>query len=151
MSEVLSPAYEVTWEGQGEFLSTRVRRALSVDEANEYSRVLDMAIARLLPGTGFVWLSNSSGYEPLANRGGHAVYRSILPKVLAEHGLRTSLLDMYEGEVLIEHSFEVTCRAVAHVHHDADKMAIFDGRFGRANERYFSDEDLARDWLLKFL
>jgi hypothetical protein len=142
-------AYEVKWDAEGKLLTTRVRRALSIDEVNEYTGTLAGAIAEVPRGTSFRWLSNSTGYEPLANRAAHAVYRSILPKVLAEHGLRTSLLDLYEGEVTVTCARDVTCRAVAHVHHDAEKMAIFNERFGRENERYFSDEDLARGWLLE--
>jgi hypothetical protein len=143
------PAYEVKWDAEALLLTTRVRRALSIDEVNEYSTTLARALAEVPDGTSFRWLSNSTGYEPLANRAAHAVYRSILPKTLAEHGLRTSLFDLYEADVAVRHERDVTCRTIAHVHHDTEKMKIFDERLGRENERYFSDENSARDWLLE--
>jgi hypothetical protein len=35
------------------------------------------------------------------------------------------------------------------VHHDVEKMLVFDERFGRDDERYFSDAAVARRWLLE--
>jgi hypothetical protein len=77
------------------------------------------------------------------------VYRVILPRTLAEHGFRTSLLDLYDGELSITCARGVECVAIAHVHHDAEKMLILDQRFGCNGERYFADPNVARRWLLQ--
>jgi hypothetical protein len=141
--------FDVTWDASLLLLTTRVDRSLSLEEVAEYKYGLAATIDTIASGTSFRWLSDARGYEPLANREAHAVYRSILPKTLAEHGFRTSLLDLYDGEVAVTCVRDVTCRALAHVHHAAEKMTIFNERFGRGNERYFSDENAARRWLLE--
>jgi hypothetical protein len=80
----------------------------------------------------------------------HQEMRSVVPLALAAQGFRTSLLDLYEGtEIRITQTHDVVCRAIAHVHHDAEKMRVYDERFGRPNERYFADEGLALAWLLE--
>jgi hypothetical protein len=141
--------FDVMWDAPQALLTTRVRRALSLEEVAEYEDVLARTIGAIAPGTSFLWLSDAMGYEPFADRAAHARYRSILPKMLAEHGFRASLLDLFDAEVVITSARGVICRAIAHVHHDAEKIAIFDERFGRHNERYFSNEEVARMWLLE--
>jgi hypothetical protein len=143
--------FDVTWDASLLLLITRVGRSISLEEVAAYKCNLTATIDTIASGLSFRWLSNARGYEPLANREAHAVYRSIVPKTLAEHGFRTSLLDLYDCEVAVTCVRDVTCRALAHVHHDAEKMMIFDERFGRDNERYFSDENAARRWLLERL
>lgn len=142
------PAFEVTWDAASRLLTTRVRRSLSVEEVVEYSGALSRVLAAIPSETSFLWLSNSTGYEALANRAAHDIYRTVVPRTLAEHGFRTSLLDLYEGEVSVTCTRGVTCAAIAHVHQDVEKMLVFDRRFGRDNERYFSDESEGRRWLL---
>jgi hypothetical protein len=142
------PPFDVAWDPGRTLLTTRVRGPLSVEDVIRYRDVLAGAIGRIPPDTTFLWLSDASGYEALANRAAHESLRTILPETLAAHGFRTSLLDLYEGpEVTIERRRGVACLAIAHVHHDIGKMAFFDERFGRANERYFAAEDSALAWL----
>jgi dienelactone hydrolase len=143
------PAFEVTWDAEARLLTTRVPRALSVHEVAGYESALERVIAAVPDQTRFVWLSDATGYEALANRAAHEAYRVILPRRLAEHGFRTSLLDLYDAELPTTCARGVACTAVAHVHHDAEKMLIFDQRFGRDAERYFSDASAARRWLLR--
>ena len=142
-------SFEVTWDARARLLTTCVRCALSVDEVTDYDNALSRVIATIPDGTRFIWLSDATGYEALANRAGHEVYRVILPRTLAEHGFRTSLLDLYDGELPITCVRGVECVAIAHIHHDAEKMGIFDERFARDDERYFSEVDVGRRWLLE--
>jgi len=141
------PAFEVAWDAEASLLTTRVRRGLSVDDVAEYGSALSSAIAAIPDGTRFTWLSDATGYEAFANRVAHEAYRVILPRTLAEHGFRTSLLDLYDAELPVTCDRGVACAAIAHVHHDVEKMLIFDQRFGRDDERYFSDANAARRWL----
>jgi hypothetical protein len=141
--------FDVIWDASLLLLTTRIGRSLSLEEVAAYKYNLAAAIDAIASGTSFRWLSNARGYEPLANREAHAVYRSILSKTLAGHGFRTSLLDLHDGDVVVTCVRDVTCRALAHLHHDVEKMTIFNERFGRENERYFSDENAAYLWLLE--
>jgi hypothetical protein len=43
---------------------------------------------------------------------------------------------------------DISCRAIAHVHDDKEKMTMFEERLGRPQERYFGDEAVATAWLL---
>jgi hypothetical protein len=140
--------FAVHWDAEHRLLATHVWGGLAVDEVAQLVAELSRAMAAIPAQSGFIWLSDATGYEPLADRAGHAALRAVVPRALAAHGFRTSLLELAEGaELELSSDRGVVCRAVAHVHHDADKMAQLDQQLGGASERYFGDLALARAWL----
>jgi hypothetical protein len=142
--------FEVNWDPARALLTTRVKSPITIDEVVQYKESLGQRIAGIPAGTIFVWLSSAIGYDAFSNRAAHQEMRSVVPLTLAAHGFRTSLLDLFEGtEIRITRTRDVECRAVAHVHQDEEKMRVYDERFGRPNERYFTDESLALAWLLQ--
>src|SRR5271155_6023471 len=108
--------FDVVWDEPRTLLITCVRCAMVPMDMTPYRDALRGALARISPGSTFVWLSSSVGYDPWENRPAHAELRSILLVTLAACGFRTSLLDLYEGvDLPITRRRGVTCRAIAHV------------------------------------
>jgi hypothetical protein len=142
------PAFVVRWDPARAQLTTRVCSPITVADVAQYKETLSLVLSRIPPATGFVWLSDASGYEALADRASHLALRGVLPLALAAHGVRTSLLDLFETvDVSIAPAPSPLCRAVAHVHHEHEKMAALDAQLGRPNERYFADAASAEAWL----
>jgi hypothetical protein len=147
--ELTSPPYEVYWMPGRALLTTRLRGRMGVADVSRYEKAVMRAIAGIPPNTSFLWLSSALGYDAMADRAAHDTLRTILPRLLAASGLRTSMFDLFPGaDFPIAAAPRVRCRAVAHVHHDAEKMRALEERLGRENERYFSAESAAEAWLL---
>ncbi|HSQ62650.1 MAG TPA: hypothetical protein VLM85_05530 [Polyangiaceae bacterium] len=141
-------AYEVSWDESSALLTTRTRSPIGLADVFRFKETLAETLARVPALTSFLWMSSAVGYHPHADRAAHQELRSVVPATLAAHGVRTSLLDLVEdADVTVSRTRGIVCRAIAHVHHDAGKMLILDERFGRPNERYFSNEALAVAWL----
>jgi hypothetical protein len=120
-----------------------------VDE-NDVARwieLLDRALAWVPDGTEIVLLSNLHGYEP-ASLDAHKAMRDVIPLRLAAHGFRTALVDVVGGELEVRASPRIAISKVAHVHHDATKMASYEAQVGCDRERFFSDPARANAWLL---
>jgi len=140
--------FDVVWDEPRTLLITRVRCASAPMDMTPYRDALRGALARISPGSAFVWLSSAVGEDPGENRPAHAELRSILSVTLASCGFRTSLLDLYDGvDLPITRRRGVTCRAIAHVHQPRARVDASNEQFGRPNERYFSDEGVALEWL----
>jgi hypothetical protein len=120
-----------------------------VDENDvaRWTELLDRALAWVPDGTEIVVLSNLHGYEP-ASIGAHKAMRSVIPTRLAAHGFRTGLVDLVDADLEVNASSRLVISKVAHVHHDATKMAGYEAKVGTPHERYFSDAAHANAWLL---
>ncbi len=121
----------------------------TVDE-NDVARwieLLDRAFAWVPDGTEIVVLSNLHGYEP-ASLDAHKAMREVIPLRLAVHGFRTGLVDVVGAELVVRQDARIVISKVAHVHHDATKMAAYEAQAGNERERFFSDPARANAWLL---
>lgn len=121
----------------------------SVDENDvaRWTELLDRALAWVPDGTEIVLLSNLHGYEP-ASLDAHKAMRDVIPTRLAAHGFRTGLVDVVGGELVVTPTPRIVISKVAHVHHDATKMAAYEAQVGCERERFFSDAARANVWLL---
>jgi hypothetical protein len=71
--------------------------------------------------------------------------RTVIPLLLTTHGFRIGLIDIVgANEPTLIPTPGITCVAVAQVHHDAHKMALYQERVGCASEAFFTDESTAR-------
>jgi hypothetical protein len=74
--------------------------------------------------------------------------RDVIPTRLAAMGFRTSLADAVGAELAVAASPRITCSKVAHVHHDAAKMAAYEAAHATPRERFFTSAVFANEWLL---
>ncbi len=121
----------------------------SVNESDiaRWIELLDRALAWVPDGTEIVLMSNLHGYEP-ASLDAHRAMREVIPRRLATHGFRTGLVDVVGGELDVVGMPRIAISKVAHVHHDATKMASYEATVGCERERFFSDAAFANAWLL---
>ena len=147
--DLASSPYDVFWTPGHALLTTRLRGRMGVADVSRFEKAVTRALAAIAPATSFVWLSTSIGYDALADRAAHDSLRAIVPRALAAHGLRASMLDLSpQVDYPVASAPRVRCRAVAHVHHDAGKMKALDAQLGRDEERYFASDSAAEAWLM---
>ena len=139
--------FEVVWEPEARLLTSRLTGTVTVDEVERWIAALDERLARIPDGTDIVLLSNLHGYEP-ADLDAHKRMRDVIPTRLAAMGWRTGLVDIVGGDLAVETEPRLTCSKVAHVHHDAAKMAAYQAQAGSPTERFFSALAPACEWLI---
>lgn len=140
-------AIDVVWEPRVRLVASRLSGTVTVTDVERWIAALDVALARVPDGTDIALLSNLHGYEP-AELSAHRRMRDVIPARLASMGVRTGLADVTGAELAVAAAPRITCSKVAHVHHDATKMAAFEARVGSRTERFFSEVAPACHWLI---
>ena len=135
------------WSPEVRAIITRLSGTVTMADVETWIAGLERALAMIPPGTEIVLLSNLHGYEP-ADLDAHKRMRDVIPSRLAAMGFRTALADAVGGEIRVTEHPAVVCSKVAHVHHDAGKMASYEAAHGSARERFFSSASFANEWLL---
>ncbi len=143
----MSTVAESTWDPTRALLVTRLRGRVTSGDVARWRRSLDDALARIPDGARFRLISDQYGYEP-ASLDAHKAMRTVLPELLAAYGLRSALFDIAGApDVALHRTRGITCTAVAHVHHDAVKMADLDRLAARSDERFFASYAEAEPWI----
>jgi hypothetical protein len=138
---------ETTWHPENRLLITRLQGKVDSADVARWKDSLDVALARIENNTGFKILVDMRHYE-YASLDAHKTMRVIIPLTLAQYGFRTGLLDLVEaGELALHHTRGISCSAVAHVHHDEEKMSLYQSRVGAVNEGFFNDAGQAESWI----
>lgn len=138
---------ETHWEVDHALLVTRLQGTVQMSEVQQWAAALQRALAHLADNTSFKLLVDLHGYEP-QQMSAHKAMRTVIPMTLARYGFRTALLDLFEGADLpLELTRGIRCTAVAHVHHETEKMTAYDHRLGRSNEHFFTAYQQAEAWL----
>ena len=137
----------VRWDAADRVLILHLTGTVSVADVERWKAELEAAVKRIPEGTAFRLLSDLSGYEP-ADLEAHKAMRTVIPLLLAEHGFRTGLVDVVGAkEPVLTTTRGITCVGVAHVHHDAGKMALYQEHVGSATEHFFTDPVVALVWV----
>jgi hypothetical protein len=138
---------DVHWDAADGVLISHLAGTVNESDVERWKAELVAAVAAIPDGGSFRLLSDLSGYEP-AGLDAHKAMRTVIPLLLAEHGFRTGLVDIVGAEEpTVTTTRGITCVAVAHVHHDAGKMALYEERVGGATERFFTDSAVALAWV----
>lgn len=142
-----SPTADAAWDAAARTLSTRLSGPVSEADVRSWEAALAGALARIEDGGVFKLLYDLRFYEP-ADLDAHRAMRTVVPLLLAAHGFRTAILDLFEGADLpLTTARGIRCLAAACVHHDAGKMTEYERRLGRPTERFFTDRAEAETWL----
>jgi hypothetical protein len=138
--------YETTLDAP--LLITRLSSPVTVDEIREWKASLEREVAKIPDGGTFKLLADLRGYDFSLNAPAHQEMRVVLPLLLARHGLRTALLDLFpESTVEVTAERGVTCTAAAYVHHNVEKMATFNENLERPREEFSTDRVAAEAWI----
>ena len=126
---------------------TQLTGSVAVDDVERWIEALDRELAKIPTGTEIVLLSDFHGYEP-ADLDAHKRVRDVIPVRLAAMGFRTALANAVGAEIDVASAPRVVCSKVAHVHHDAAKMAAYESAHATPRERFFTSAAFANEWLL---
>jgi hypothetical protein len=136
------------WDPVTGILRTNLTGPVTIDDVAAFREGLYRELAEIPDGGTFRLLLNLHGFEPV-NLEAHKAMRTIVPEILARHGLRPAFIDLFDErpEVEITVSRGVRCIAFANVHHDEVKMTSYEQRIGQPNQRFFTDVNAAEIWL----
>jgi hypothetical protein len=138
---------EVRWDTVTGILLSHLSGLIGVEEVRRWQAMLAVELAGIPDVGRFKLLSNLQGYEP-ASLDAHKEFRNVIPETLMQYGFRPAFLDLFGvKDVEIRATRGVICAAVAHVHHDAEKMNGYRQDLGRPNEQFFTDVSQAEVWL----
>ena len=80
----------------------------------------------------------------------HQKQRKVMPYFLRKYGHKVAFVKLYNNESS-EHALsgglETSILKVAHIHHDVEKMRLFEEQIGNERERFFSDLKAAEAWI----
>ena len=138
-----------TWDATTGILHTELSGNVTSADVIRWRDGLYRELARINEKSQFRLLSSLYGYEPV-DIAAHKAMRTIVPEILASHGLRPAYLDLWEDqpEVAISTERGIRCVAFANVHHDPEKMGRYEEKIAKPNQRFFTDLQQARAWLL---
>ena len=129
-------------------LIAELHGTVAAADVERWRRDLEAQVAAVPDGGGFKLLVDLTGYEPV-DLDAHKAMRTIVPELLARHGMRPAVVDLFaeasDPEVTTVRG--VRCVKFANVHHDAAKMADYERRIGREDQRFFSSRKEAERWL----
>ena len=138
---------ETTWDTARKILVTHLHGDITIETVQRWQASLQDALSQIEAKGEFKMIVDLYGYE-LKDIAAHKEMRTVVPLTLADYGFRTALLDLVDPvELPLQKTRGITCRAVAHIHHDAYKMAEYERRLGRENERFFTEYDQAVAWI----
>ncbi|MNS72371.1 hypothetical protein D3C72_1057800 [compost metagenome] len=142
-------ACTTTWHAETGLLVTRLTGTVSAVEVTAWRDGLHAAIAGLPDGARFKLLYDLVGYEP-AELAAHKAMREVVPRLLAAHGMRPAVTDLFDDapEPEVTATRGIRCAGFANVHHDPAKMARYEAEVGRPDQRFFTDAAEAERWLL---
>lgn len=137
-----------TFDPYRSVLETRLSGKVTVEDVERWKAGLAAEIRRIPDGARFRLLSDLRGFEPV-DLDAHRAMREVVPRLLAAHGLRPAVTDLFddEPELPITTTRGVRCGAYANVHHDAEKMQSYERRVGGPVQRFFVDRAEAEAWL----
>ncbi len=145
--------YTLSTDTTGSIEFVRVSGVLTLDEVERWAAELDAQWSALRHDRPFVAVIDIRGYEVAEqDRAVHQRQRVVIPSLLARHGFEVGFFRLLEERNTIPADPDrARPVAVAHVHHDASKMARYNELLGTENERFFTDPDEAAQWALSRL
>ena len=140
------------WFAEKNLVVTKISGELNKADIAQWEHSLYHCLTKLKNGTELKMLIDMYGFKAI-DLEAHKFFRTVIPLMLAQYGWKVGYLDMFEEEAASIQYFRyrgVQCIAAAHTHQDASKMELYENRFGRENEHFFSDPYHAARWINDF-
>ncbi len=138
-----------TWDSTKQILRTRISGRLHQEQVEAWERSLEQVSRQIPKHLNFTMLIDIQGYEVSEqDKVVHQQQRVVIPTFLAKHGFEVGFFRLFEVQNTIPPNPDrARCIAAAHVHHDCNKMALYNQNLGRSNERFFCQLSEAEAWL----
>lgn len=136
-----------TWLPHERLIVSQLNGSTLLVDVERWQASLAEALDQIPAHTTFKMLADTYGYES-GELAAHKAMRTVIPLTLAHYGYRTALFDLFDPvDMPLTTTRGITCVAIAHVNHDAEKMAEYERAVGRTNERFFTSVANAEAWL----
>jgi hypothetical protein len=138
-----------TWDSTEQILRTRISGVLHQEQVEAWKQSLEQMSRQIPKHLNFTMLIDIQGYEVSEqDKAVHQQQRVVIPTFLARHGFEVGFFRLFEVQNTIPpNPNRARCVAVAHVHHDCNKMALYNQNLGRSSERFFCQISEAEAWL----
>lgn len=135
------------WIKEESLLITHLNVKATEEDIQYWKETLASALNLVEANSGFKLLVDLYGYEG-ATMDAHKAMRTVIPSTLADYNFRAGYLGLFDNvEITLKKTRGITCTAAAHVHQDATKINLYQERFARENERFFTDYAAALNWI----
>ncbi|CAG4990213.1 hypothetical protein DYBT9275_00479 [Dyadobacter sp. CECT 9275] len=148
----LAKITKTEWFAERNLVVTQISGELNKVEIEQWEHSLYYCLSKLKNSTEFKILINMYGFRAI-DLEAHKFFRTIIPLTLAQYGWKVGYTDLFEADASGIRYFRyrgVQCIAAAHTHQDTGKMELYENRFSRENERFFSDPEEAARWINSF-
>ncbi|HUR41913.1 MAG TPA: hypothetical protein VM240_12190 [Verrucomicrobiae bacterium] len=140
-------AFGSNWDATAGLLTTHLGGEPTRDHIARWEAGLHAALAASA-GAPLKILIDLAGYEVAdVPWEVHREQREVFPRLLLALGLRPGYFNLIGATPAAGPGIRPRLVAVAHVHHDREKMAHHEAVLGTRNDRYFSDRAAALGWL----
>jgi hypothetical protein len=138
---------ETTYHPDRNLVVTHIGGSASSDDVARWEASLHETLNTLADNSSFRIFINLHGFKA-ENFDVHKQFRDIVPLTLADYGFRAGYVDLFENvDLPLQHKRGIRCTKAAHCHQDATKIEMYESRFGRDNERFFTDPEKAEAWI----
>jgi len=140
---------ETNWYPDKRLLVTHISGELDKSDIEKWEKGFKNKLASLEDDTSFKILVDMYGFKAI-DLDAHKRFRDIIPLTLADYGWKVGYLDLFEeeaGAITFKSLRGLKCVGAAHTHQDATKMDLYETRFSRNREHFFSDPVQARQWI----
>ncbi len=133
-------------------LETGLLGTVQSDDVAAWVDQLSSSLDALPEGSTFTMLFDLSTYEP-GSLEAHKAMRTVIPDALARHGMRPAYIDLFDPPPHMDVASQPKARCVgfANVHFNEDRMADYELRAGKPDQRFFSDIATARRWVAELV
>lgn len=140
------------WHPGKRMLMSQLSGNISSEEIEIWETSLNSSLEEIEANSHFKIFINLVGFTAI-DLTAHKRFRTIIPNALAEYNWKVGYVNLFENEansMNLRSARGISCIAAAHSHHDESKMQLYENRFGKYNERFFTDSVLAENWLKQF-
>lgn len=138
---------ESKWIPEKRLLVTRLGGNVGLQDVKRWEKSLEDAIAQIEGKSSFKAFINLYGFKA-TDLEAHKAMRTVVPFILARYNFKAGYIDLFEDTVLtLENRNGITCTAVAHVHNDKEKIKLYQERFNKSNERFFTNPEEGERWI----
>jgi hypothetical protein len=137
------------WYPEKKLLVTHLSGDVDKSDIILWEKSLKRSLEEIEPNNTFKIFINLHGFKAI-NIDAHKRFRSIVPSMLAQYGWKVGYLEIFKDEtrnLALTHTRGIRCTGAAHCHQDEGKIELYESRYSRDNEHFFTDPAKANEWI----
>jgi hypothetical protein len=144
-------AKHTEWYPEKSLVVSRLSGNVDKADISEWEKSLLDTLNGMEDHTSFKIFVDLHGFQA-ADLDAHKRFRGIVPLTLAQYDWKVGYVDLFEEAKTLAFSATrgIRCVGAAHCHQDATKIELYEARFSRAGEHFFTDRQKALDWITEY-